>query len=142
MFGGKCFVLIENEHLGKFEAKARESIFLGYSTESKAYRVYVINQKKVIESININFDDGKLPSLHIEDPNETLKFENLPDSYLEIDDEPELLEQLLVVVIVRSVVFVEGGLNTNSTVLSKFVWPVLLFKYETNLRRKYKRNNI
>ena len=44
--------------------------------------------------------------------------------------------------IVRSVVFVEGGLNTNCTVLSKFVWLVLLFKYETNLRRKYKRNNI
>ena len=43
---------------------------------------------------------------------------------------------------VRSVVFVEGGLNTNCTILSKFVWLVLLFKYETNLRRKYKRNNI
>ena len=38
MFGGKCFVLIEDEHLGKFEAKAREGIFLGYSMESKAYR--------------------------------------------------------------------------------------------------------
>ena len=43
---------------------------------------------------------------------------------------------------VRSGVFVEGGLNTNCTVLLKFVWIVLLFKYETNLRRKYKRNNI
>ena len=49
----------------------------------------MIDQKKVIESINVTFDDGKLPSLQTEDPNETLKFENLPDSYLEIDDEPE-----------------------------------------------------
>ena len=89
MFGGKYFVLIEDEHLGKFEAKAREGIFLGYSMESKAYMVYVIDQKKVIESINVTFDDGKLPSLQTEDPNKTLKFENLPDSYLEIDDEPE-----------------------------------------------------
>ena len=44
--------------------------------------------------------------------------------------------------IVRSVVFVEGGLNTNCTGLSKFVWLVLIFKYETNLWRKYKRNKI
>ena len=43
---------------------------------------------------------------------------------------------------VRYVVFVEGGLNTNCTGLSKFVWLVLIFKYKTNLSRKYKRNNI
>ena len=73
----------------KFKAKAREGIFFGYSMESKAYRFYVIDQKKVIESINITFDDDKLPSLQTKYPNETLKFENLPDSYLEIDDEPE-----------------------------------------------------
>ena len=90
VFGGKCFILIEDEHLGKFEAEAREGIFLGYSVESKAYRVYVVDRKKVIESINVTFDDGKLPSLQKEDPNETLKFKNLHDSYLNIDDEPEL----------------------------------------------------
>ena len=89
MFGGKCYELIEDEHLGKFEAKAQEGIFLGYSMESKSYRVYVIDHKKVIESINVTFDDGKLPSLQIEYPNKTLKFENIHDSYLEIDDEPE-----------------------------------------------------
>ena len=49
----------------------------------------MIDQKKMIESINVTFDYGKLPSLQIEDPNKTLKFENLLDSYLEIDDEPE-----------------------------------------------------
>ena len=29
VFGGKCFVLKDDEHLGKFEAKAQEEIFLG-----------------------------------------------------------------------------------------------------------------
>ena len=43
VFGAKCFVLKDgNEHLEKFDAKAEEGIFLGYSLESKAYRVYVI----------------------------------------------------------------------------------------------------
>ena len=62
-FGGKWFVFIEDEHLGKFEAKARKGIFLGYSMESNKYMVYVIDQKKVVESINVTFDDGNLPSL-------------------------------------------------------------------------------
>ena len=80
---------MEDAYLSKFEAKAREGIFIGYSMESKAYRVYMIDQKKVIERINVTFYDGKLPILQIEDRNETLKFENLHDSYLEIEDEPE-----------------------------------------------------
>ncbi|KAL8099440.1 hypothetical protein AgCh_031901 [Apium graveolens] len=38
VFGGKCFVLNDDENLGKFDAKAEEVIFLGYFLESKAYR--------------------------------------------------------------------------------------------------------
>ena len=54
-------------NIGKFEAKAHEGIFLGYSLESKAYRVYVVDHKKVIESMNVTFDDNKLPSIQAED---------------------------------------------------------------------------
>ena len=43
----------------------------------------------MIECINVTFDDCKLPSLLEEDLNETLKFENVHDSYLEMDDEYE-----------------------------------------------------
>ena len=46
----------------KVWAKAREGIFFGYSMESKEYKVYVIDQKKLIESINVTFDDDNLPS--------------------------------------------------------------------------------
>ena len=86
-FGAKCFTLKDDEQLGKFESKAHEGIFLGYSLESKAYRVYVINNKKVIESMNVTFDDNKLPSIQAEDNTETLKFENL---ILEDSDTEEL----------------------------------------------------
>ena len=34
----------------------------------------------MIESLNITFDDNKLPSIQTEDPTETLKFENMYDS--------------------------------------------------------------
>ena len=77
VFGAKCFTLKDDEQLGKFESKAHEGIFLGYSLESKAYRVYVIDHKKVIESMNVTFDDNKIPSIQVKDTTETLKFDNL-----------------------------------------------------------------
>ena len=41
VFGCKCFVLNNGkESLGKFDAKADEGIFLGYSLHSKAFRIY------------------------------------------------------------------------------------------------------
>ena len=46
VFGAKCYTLKDDEQLGKFESKAHEGIFLGYSLESKAYRVYVIDHKE------------------------------------------------------------------------------------------------
>ena len=38
-----------------------EAFLLGYSLESKAFRVYVIDHKKVIESLNVTFNYNKLP---------------------------------------------------------------------------------
>ena len=39
IFGCRCFVLNKKDHLGKFEHKADEAIFLGYSMHRVAYRV-------------------------------------------------------------------------------------------------------
>ena len=44
VIGCKCFILNTNENLGKFDAKSDVEIFLGYSTSSKAFRVFL--QKK------------------------------------------------------------------------------------------------
>ena len=39
-FGSECYILRDRENLRKFYAKSDVGIFLGYSTMSKAYRVY------------------------------------------------------------------------------------------------------
>lgn len=76
MYGSKCFVLKDNsENVGKFDSKEFEVIFLGYSLESTTYRVFVIEQRRVIESTNLNFDDDKIPRINSEE-NETLKYKN------------------------------------------------------------------
>ena len=76
-----------DDHRGKSEAKAYEEIFVVYSRRS--YKVYIIGQHQVKESVNITFDDTELPSIQTEDASETLKFNNLsdPDSDDEIPSE-------------------------------------------------------
>ncbi|KAL8145281.1 hypothetical protein AgCh_003468 [Apium graveolens] len=58
VFGSKCFILDTQNNRGKFDAKSTEGIFLGYSTTSKAYRVYNSVKNKVEESINITFNES------------------------------------------------------------------------------------
>ncbi|KAI3747844.1 hypothetical protein L6452_10529 [Arctium lappa] len=64
VFGCKCFVLNDRESLNKFSAKADEGIFIGYSSTSAAYRVYLKKSKTVVESVNVTFDE-EMASDHI-----------------------------------------------------------------------------
>jgi hypothetical protein len=56
-FGSKCYILHDRENLGKFDSKSEEGIFLGYSTNSRAYRVFNKRTEIVMESINVVVDD-------------------------------------------------------------------------------------
>jgi hypothetical protein len=49
----ECYILRDRENLGKFDPKSDEGIFLGYSTNSRAYRVF----NKRIET---DIDDEKV----------------------------------------------------------------------------------
>ncbi|KAI3707521.1 hypothetical protein L6452_26130 [Arctium lappa] len=57
IFGCKCFMLNDRESMNKFSAKADEGIFIGYSSKSAAYRVYLKKSKTVVESVNVTFDE-------------------------------------------------------------------------------------
>ena len=58
VFGCKCFVLNNGkESLGKFDAKANEAIFLGYSLQSKTYRVFNRRTLCVEESVHVVCDE-------------------------------------------------------------------------------------
>ncbi|XP_059428598.1 uncharacterized protein LOC132162380 [Corylus avellana] len=60
VFGSKCYILRDRESLEKFEAKSDVGIFLGYSTTSRASRVYNTRTKVVMESINVVIDDESI----------------------------------------------------------------------------------
>ena len=44
--------------MGKFDSRSDEGIFLGYSSTSKAYRVYNKRTKKVMDTINVVIDEA------------------------------------------------------------------------------------
>nr|GEW05473.1 retrovirus-related Pol polyprotein from transposon TNT 1-94 [Tanacetum cinerariifolium] len=56
-----CLVTILNtlDHLGKFDGKANEGFLVGYSINSKAFRVYNSRTKKVEENPHVNFLENK-----------------------------------------------------------------------------------
>lgn len=65
-FRCRCFLLNDKEDLGKFNPKADEAVFIGYSSSSKAYRVYNKRIKSVVESVNVTFDElADLASEHL-----------------------------------------------------------------------------
>ena len=55
VFGSKCFVKKNAMNLGKFDERSYEAIFLGYSLNSRAYRIFNKTSKIVEESINVKF---------------------------------------------------------------------------------------
>ena len=56
IFGSTCFILKDRENVGEFDFQSDEGIFLGYSSTSKAYRVYNKRTMKVMETVNVVID--------------------------------------------------------------------------------------
>ena len=59
VFGCKCFVHNNGKNaLGKFDPRSDEAIFLGYSSQSKAYKVFNKRTLCVEESVHVLFDES------------------------------------------------------------------------------------
>jgi len=59
VFGCKCFVLNKRDHLTKFDPKAYEGVFLGYSPISKSYRILNKETNVVEDSLDVTFDESE-----------------------------------------------------------------------------------
>nr|GFC33660.1 retrovirus-related Pol polyprotein from transposon TNT 1-94 [Tanacetum cinerariifolium] len=84
VFGYRCYLLNDYEDVGKLKAKEDIRVFVGYSKESAAFRIYNKRTRKIHESMNVNFDeisemDSKQFSLEpgLSNLNETGKYSNL-----------------------------------------------------------------
>nr|GEZ47492.1 hypothetical protein [Tanacetum cinerariifolium] len=57
VFGALCYPKNDREDIGKLGAKGDIGFFIGYSANSVAYRVYNRRTKKVMETMNVTFDE-------------------------------------------------------------------------------------
>ncbi|GJS62731.1 putative nucleotidyltransferase, ribonuclease H [Tanacetum coccineum] len=58
VFGCPVFIHNHKDHLGKFDAKADDGYFLGYSSILKAFRVYNTRRQKIEETYHLTFDES------------------------------------------------------------------------------------
>ena len=54
-FGSKCYVLKNNLNIGKFDERFKECLFVGYSLNSRVFRVFNLKSRVIEESINVKF---------------------------------------------------------------------------------------
>nr|GFB58896.1 retrovirus-related Pol polyprotein from transposon TNT 1-94 [Tanacetum cinerariifolium] len=57
VFGALCYPKNDHEDIGKLGAKGDIGFFIGYSADSYAYRVYNHQTKKIMETMNVSFDE-------------------------------------------------------------------------------------
>ncbi|GKB52023.1 retrovirus-related pol polyprotein from transposon TNT 1-94 [Tanacetum coccineum] len=76
VFGCPVFIQNHKDHLGKFDAKANDGYFLGYSSALKAFRVYNIRRQQIEETYHVTFDESM----------EAIRFTNTSVDEIGIDD--------------------------------------------------------
>ena len=57
VFGSVFYILVDMDPRRKFDPKSDEGIFLGYSRNSRAYRVFNKRTKTMMESMNVVVND-------------------------------------------------------------------------------------
>nr|GEX85133.1 hypothetical protein [Tanacetum cinerariifolium] len=57
IFGSLCYIIRDGENLDKIKEKGNACIFVGYSTQSRAYKVFNKRTRGIVETIHVNYDE-------------------------------------------------------------------------------------
>nr|KAJ0203047.1 hypothetical protein LSAT_V11C500252350 [Lactuca sativa] len=88
IFGSRCFIFNSKENLNKFDVKADEGIFLGYSLSSKAYRTYYVTfDDNYMQKVQRT--ESALGDIFPESGQVSVPISNLFEEYIRLFDEPE-----------------------------------------------------
>nr|GEY25388.1 hypothetical protein [Tanacetum cinerariifolium] len=74
IFGSLCYIVRDGENLDKMKEKDNACIFVRYSTQSRAYRVFNKRTRVIVETIHVNFDE--LPQMASDHVNRTITMSN------------------------------------------------------------------
>ena len=95
VLGRKCYILKDNRN-GKLDAKSDEGIFLGYSTNRKAYKHLNSNTNKVVESEILKFDE--YTKVHKDEPKKEPKnYRTFMYYYEDMSTDDDILQTKLLI---------------------------------------------
>ncbi|GJV62604.1 retrovirus-related pol polyprotein from transposon TNT 1-94 [Tanacetum coccineum] len=80
-----CFTQNHSLNLDKMKEKGDACIFVGYSTQSKGYRVYNKRTRLIVESIHVNFDELPQITSNHDSSDPTPQYETITTSFNELD---------------------------------------------------------
>ncbi|KAK3730444.1 hypothetical protein QZH41_012646, partial [Actinostola sp. cb2023] len=84
----ESYAHIPKDERKKLDPKARKCVFLGYGTDTKAYRLFDVERQRVIYSRDVKFDEGAFGILQKDKPDGTVI--KLVDVELSNNDDVEL----------------------------------------------------
>ncbi|GFW94876.1 gag_pre-integrs domain-containing protein [Trichonephila clavipes] len=86
-FGSLAHAGVPKQIRKKFDMHAKIGIMMGYAQRTKGYRIWLIDENKLVETINVRFDENKRVINFKQKAQSNLRFNlNLPDYYEEEDD--------------------------------------------------------
>ena len=91
VFRSTCYILADREPRRKLDPKSDEGIFLGYSRNSRAFRVFNKQTRTMMESINVVVDDDSSEQLNDEEdilPTPSVR-QDVTDNVCNIDSDEE-----------------------------------------------------
>ncbi|GFV41886.1 retrovirus-related Pol polyprotein from transposon TNT 1-94 [Trichonephila clavipes] len=86
-FGCLAYAGVSKQIRKKFDMRAKMGIMMGYAQRTKGYRIWLIDENKLVETINVRFDENKRGINFRQKVNSNLGYNlNLPDYYDDEDD--------------------------------------------------------
>ncbi|GFX05820.1 gag_pre-integrs domain-containing protein [Trichonephila clavipes] len=83
------------KQIRKFDMRAKMGIMMGYAQRTKGYRIWLIDENKLVETINVRFDENKRGINFRQKVNSNLGYNlNLPDYYDDEEDSDRVKDSL------------------------------------------------
>ncbi|GFV34622.1 retrovirus-related Pol polyprotein from transposon TNT 1-94 [Trichonephila clavipes] len=94
-FGCLAYAGVPKQIRKKFDMRTKMGIMMGYAQRTKGYRIWLIDENKLVETINVRFDENKRGINFRQKVNSNLGYNlNLPDYYDDEDDSDRVKDSL------------------------------------------------